>query len=113
MTYFGQTITRLDEPVTIDPPTMHQSIITLEYKGPTDTRSSKLILRWGCQKYSMSLDYEFSITQQAIKYLATRSIKVLNDLSLPENFVQKHCKNLGNVRLLIVEHSPEAILSCK
>jgi hypothetical protein len=101
----------LIEEVRIDPPALHQSIITLEYKGPTDTKSSKLILRWGCEKHSMSLDYQFSMTQQAIRYLATRSITVLNDLYLPENFVQKHCKNLGNVWLLIVEHPSEASLS--
>ncbi len=99
------------EQVTIEAPVLNQSVITLEYKGPTDNKSSKLILRWGCEKHSMSLDYEFSMTQQAIKYLATRSITVTNDLSLPENFVQKHCKNLGNVWLLIVEHPSEASLS--
>jgi hypothetical protein len=129
MNHYGKTITRLPPEdtvmhtilneelcppinssiVEIQPPI--QSIITLEYKGPTSRKGSRLTLRWGCDKVSFPVSNDTGIVQQAINYLSTRSIVVTNDLFLPENFVQKHCKSLGNVWLLIVEYNPEATLS--
>ena len=112
MTYFGSTL--IEPSITIDPPTMHQSLITVEYRGPRETRKgikgARIILRWGAERVSLALESR-DMRKAATEYLISRDVTVLSNFFLPENFVDRHCKNSSNIIALIVEFQSGTTLS--
>ena len=109
----GYLLTESDE-ITIDPPLMAQSLITVEYRGPKETRKgtkgARIILRWGTERVSLALESR-DMKKAATEYLAGRDVTVTSNFFLPENFVDRHCKNSSNVIALIVEFQAGSTLS--
>jgi hypothetical protein len=109
----GYLLTESDE-ITIEAPTMHQSLITVEYRGPKETRKgmkgARIILRWGVERVSIALESR-DMKVAATEYLSGRDITVTSNFFLPENFVERHCKNSSNIIALIVEFESGATLS--
>lgn len=101
-------------PITIDPPIMHQSLITVEYRGPKQTRKgvkgARIILRWGGERVSIALESR-DMKKAATEYLAGRDVTVISNFFLPENFVERHCKDSSNIIALIVEFQSGSSLS--